>query len=125
MSRRILPSLLLALAVALPLAGAATGQELVLLAFGDSITEGYGDTSSQGGGYPTRLERWLRQRGYDAFVENYGVGGETTSSGLSRIDSVLADGGDFLLLMEGTNDISQRVGIESIRFNLDEMASRA
>ena len=27
--------------------------------------------------------------------------------------------------MEGTNDISQRVGVESIRFNLDEMAGRA
>ncbi len=125
MSRRILPSLLLALAVAVPLAGAAPGQELVLLAFGDSITEGYGDTSSQGGGYPTRLERWLRQRGYDAFVENHGVGGETTSSGLSRIDSVLAGGGDYLLLMEGTNDISRRASVETVAFNLGEMAARA
>ena len=100
-------------------------QEVVFLAFGDSITEGYGDTSSLGGGYPSRLERWLRQEGYDAIVENHGVGGETTSSGLSRIDSVLAGGGDYLLLMEGTNDISRRASVETIAFNLDEMAARA
>ncbi len=104
---------------------AANAQELVFLAFGDSITDGYGDTSNPGGGYPPRLQRWLRQQGYDAVVESHGVGGETTSAGLSRIDSVLAGGGDYLLLMEGTNDISRRVGVESIRFNLDEMASRA
>lgn len=124
MRPRLLPALLLTLA-ATAQASAAFGQQLVFLAFGDSITEGYGDTSSPGGGYPTRLQRWLRQQGYDCFVENYGVGGETTSSGLSRIDSVLDGGGDYLLLMEGTNDISQRVGVESIRFNLDEMAHRA
>ncbi|MEO8195188.1 MAG: GDSL-type esterase/lipase family protein [Thermoanaerobaculia bacterium] len=125
MRLRLLPASLLALGVATLAATAATGQEIRFLAFGDSITVGYGDTSNPGGGYPPRLQRWLRQQGYDAIVESHGVGGETTSSGLSRIDSVLADGGDFLLLMEGTNDISQRVGIESIRFNLDEMASRA
>ena len=125
MRLRLLPASLLALGVGLFAAAGAAGQELRFLAFGDSITEGYGDTSNPGGGYPPRLQRWLRQQGYDAIVENHGVGGETTSSGLSRIDSVLAEGGDFLLLMEGTNDISQRVGIESIRFNLDEMASRA
>ena len=87
---RLLSTLLLAFAVAGSLASAATAQEVVFLAFGDSITEGYGDTSALGGGYTNRLQRWLRQEGYDAVVESYGEGGETTSSGLSRIDSVLA-----------------------------------
>lgn len=125
MRLRLLPASFLALALGLPVVSVADGPALTFLAFGDSVTQGYGDTSNPGGGYPPRLQRWLRQQGYDATVETHGVGGETTSSGLSRIDSVLANGGDFLLLMEGTNDISQRVGIESIRFNLDEMASRA
>ena len=93
-------------------------------AFGDSITDGYGDTTSFHG-YPARLQRWLRQRGWDAKVTQHGRGGETTSQGLSRIDEVLALGGDYLLLMEGTNDVSKHVGIETIRHNLDEMATRA
>lgn len=125
MRLRLLSAALVALALGLPLATWATSPPITFLAFGDSVTQGYGDTSNPGGGYPPRLQRWLRQQGYNATVETYGVGGETTSSGLSRIDSVLAEGGDYLLLMEGTNDISQRVGIESIRFNLGEMASRA
>lgn len=105
-------------------AGVAQAQSFVLRAFGDSITDGYGDTTSLAG-YPARLERRLRQAGYDVVVSKHGVGGETTLAGLSRIDSVLRLGGDFVLLMEGTNDISQRVSIETIRFNLDEMARRA
>lgn len=104
---------------------ALTADPIVFLAFGDSITEGYGDTSQLGGGYTKRLDHWLDQMGYESTVENYGIGGETTAQGLSRIDSVLAEGGDYLLLMEGTNDISRRVSVESILFNLDTMARRA
>jgi len=125
MSRRLPPALLLAIATAGQLASAAPAQQIVFLAFGDSVTDGYGDTSSLGGGYTRRLQRWLIQQGYDSVVESYGIGGETTAQGLSRIDEVLAGGGDYLLLMEGTNDISRHVGIETIRFNLNEMAGRA
>ncbi len=125
MPRRILPALFLALGAAGPICSAVSAQQIVLLAFGDSITQGYGDTSGLGGGYTLRLEHWIDQQGYDSVVENFGVGGERTAQGLSRIDSVLAGGGDFLLLMEGTNDISHHVSVESIRFNLDEMANRA
>lgn len=123
---RLLPIRWLLGALALAVAGGAPaqGQEWVLRAFGDSITEGYGDPTIFNG-YPARLERRLEQAGYDAVVTEHGVGGETTAEGLSRLDEVLALGGDILLLMEGTNDISQHVGVETIRFNLDEMAMRA
>jgi lysophospholipase L1-like esterase len=59
-------------------------------------------------------------------VVNAGFGGEDTAQGLSRLDQVLAaEGGDVLLLMEGTNDISRGLSPETIRFNLDQMAQRA
>ncbi len=58
-------------------------------------------------------------------MTNEGAGGETTAAGLSRVDDVLDQGGDYLLLMEGTNDISSRIGIETITSHLDEMATRA
>lgn len=125
MPRRPLPVLLLVICTAVSQAGAAAAQELVLLAFGDSITDGAGDTSNLGGGYTRRLERSINDQGYFCAVENYGVGGEKTVQGLSRIDDVLAGGGDYLLLMEGTNDISRHVSVETITFNLDEMAARA
>lgn len=125
MPRRLATALYFALGATCMLAPGAAAQQIVMIAFGDSITEGYGDTSSLGGGYTKRLDHWLDQQGYSTLVRNHGVGGETTSQGLSRVDSVLAEGGDYFLLMEGTNDISHRTGIESIRFNLNEMASRA
>ncbi len=125
MPRRHLLAPLLVLAAVASQTTAAAAQELVFLAFGDSITDGAGDTSNLGGGYTLRLQRSINQQGYDCVVENYGVGGEKTAQGLSRIDSVLAGGGDYLLLMEGTNDITRHVSVETITFNLNEMAARA
>src|SRR5690606_26495057 len=65
------------------------------------------------------------QRSVSAQVENRGQAGETTSGGLSRINRVLNDGGDVLLLMEGTNDVNNRTSNETIAFNLGEIAGRA
>lgn len=96
------------------------------VAFGDSITEGFGDDSGRREkGYPPRLVEILAARGVTATVDNYGLGGETTAEALSRIGPVLSRGGDVLLLMEGTNDIGLRLSPETVRFNLAEMARRA
>jgi lysophospholipase L1-like esterase len=95
------------------------------IAFGDSITEGFGDALGQG--YPPRLQKLLTDRGQNALVINRGLSGETTAGGLSRINQVLASAvtGDVLLLMEGTNDINARLSPETIIFNLDQIAQRA
>jgi lysophospholipase L1-like esterase len=97
------------------------------VAFGDSITSGVGDDpGNPNPGYPPRLEQLLRDAGRESAVLNRGVGGERTPEGLARIDQVLAaEGGDVLLLMEGSNDISREIGVETTLFNLAEMARRA
>ena len=99
--------------------------QTVYVAFGDSITEGVGDVGPDGGpnaGYPIRLQGLL---GVGATVRNRGLSGERTPEGLARLPSVLAEGGDVLLLMEGSNDISRHIALETTLFNLDEMARRA
>lgn len=117
--------MLLALLGSVALARPASGQT-VYVAFGDSITEGFGDDSGNDEkGYPPRLEQILNNRGVVAEVRNEGLGGETTTEGLSRLNRVLSEGGDVLLLMEGTNDIGQRLSPETIAFNLALMAERA
>lgn len=123
MSRALAALLLLGLG----LPGAAEGQTATrYVAFGDSITAGTGDDPErEAKGYPPRLAAELADRGVDAEVVNRGLGGETTGEGLTRLEEVLAEGGDVLLLMEGTNDVSRRVSLETIRFNLAEMARKA
>jgi len=96
------------------------------IAFGDSITAGVGDDEARAEkGYPPRLQALLVQAGLDAVVENHGLGGEKTAEGVERVEQVLAGGGDVLLLMEGSNDISREISIESTRFNLREIARKA
>ena len=83
------------------------------------ITFGIGDTDPTQEGYPSRLRPLLAAGGIaEPRVENHGLPGERTAGGLTRIDSVLDRGGDFILIMEGTNDIlSREVSVETISFN--------
>lgn len=105
----------------------AAAQVTTYIAFGDSITHGYGDDPNRAEkGYPPRLQALLEQRGRNAVVINAGLNGETTAEGVSRLPSVLAQNpANVLLLMEGTNDINAKVSLETITFNLDRMAQKA
>lgn len=114
-----------ALALALALAAPAAAQT-VYKALGDSITAGsFDDPTRAEPGYPPRLEDILEDRGVPAIVENHGFPGESTAEALARLDSVLAGGGDVLLLMEGTNDLGLRISNETIAHNLDAIGDRA
>jgi len=105
---------------------AQTAESEKYLAFGDSITEGIGDTNAGETGYPTRLQALLRQGGKDGVkVVNHGRKGENTVQGLSRIDSILKSGGDVILIMEGSNDILDKISTGTTVFNLQQMLDRA
>jgi lysophospholipase L1-like esterase len=126
-SPRRLASALLLLGLLPSLAAAQTAPRKYL-AFGDSITFGVGDDPNRARlGYTPRLENLLQTAGVSATVLNFGVGGEDTLMGVSRINTVLPQGapGDVLILMEGTNDISRGIDLETTIFDLDRMADRA
>lgn len=120
-----------ALGVLLAAAAAPGLAQTRYVAFGDSITEGINFDElctcqcREECGYPRRLEDRLQGFGINATVDNRGRGGETTPMGVTRIDKTLTQGGDVLLLMEGTNDISREVSMETTLFNLSEMARKA
>ncbi|HSL84376.1 MAG TPA: GDSL-type esterase/lipase family protein [Thermoanaerobaculia bacterium] len=128
MSRRRSPALL---AVLLALTALPAAGQTKYVAFGDSITEGTGfdDPSRQCPeecGYAPRLEALLDGAGMPSEVVNAGKGGERTPEGLTRLPDVLAEhGGDVLLLMEGSNDVSRSISPETTLFNLNEMARTA
>ena len=126
--RRILPVGLLPFVTAAALvAGAvsATAEPLKILAFGDSLTAGYGlDELSDA--FPAQLERALRARGHDVRVIQSGVSGETTTGGLNRIDWALGEKPDAVIVELGGNDglraIDPAVTEKSLRGIVDRIA---
>lgn len=91
-----------------------------LLAFGDSLSYGYGTKNPSRESYPAVLARLTGQR-----VINAGVNGETTAEGLQRIDTLLQQYQPGLtLLCLGGNDLLQRIPEERIRANLAAMIEK-
>jgi lysophospholipase L1-like esterase len=127
-SRLAFAGLLFGAAAAVSAPAAAQTAGTTYFAFGDSITAGVGDNPGrERSGYPPRLQTLLLNAGVNATVDNQGMPGEKTPDGLSRIDSVLVKGkpGDVLILMEGTNDVTRAISLETTIFDLDTMAARA
>jgi lysophospholipase L1-like esterase len=93
------------------------------IGFGDSITFGSMNGPGMGVGYVPRLQTLLVDNFSDPLVVNRGIPGEPTWEGVSRINSVIAmELGLYLLLMEGTNDITEfDYSSETTAFNLEQM----
>ena len=87
------------------------------VAFGDSLTEGYG--ASPGADYPTQLSKLL-----GVPIRNLGVAGETSGDGLKRITEVEAIGPRVVLLCFGGNDVLQGLPRDQMFANLSAMIDR-
>lgn len=81
---------------------AQADDEVTILAFGDSLTAGLGvDPDSA---FPPKLEAALKARGHKVKIINAGVSGDTASAGRDRLDWVLTDDVDAVILELGAND---------------------
>jgi len=86
-----------------------------ILAFGDSLTVGYG--VAQQNSYPSVLSELSGRR-----VINAGVSGEVTAEGLLRLPETLEQTQpDLLILLEGGNDILRNKGQAAAKKNLASM----
>ncbi|MDX1781405.1 MAG: arylesterase, partial [Thalassovita sp.] len=74
-----------------------------LIAFGDSLTQGYGLIEQEG--FVPQLRAWLAQQGATVRVINAGVSGDTTAGGLARIDWSLTRDVQGMILALGGNDV--------------------
>jgi lysophospholipase L1-like esterase len=97
------------------------------IAFGDSITYGSMNGPFQGVGYPPRLHDLLGDIFLDPVVINRGMPGENTWEAVSRIGPVVtSDLALYLLLMEGTNDVSWLdYSLSTTAFNLRQILTTA
>jgi acyl-CoA thioesterase I len=91
----------------------------VIVAFGDSLSAGYG--LDAGESYPDYLQKALDEKGYSYRVVNQGVSGDTTSGGVERIPQALAEKPEIVILELGGNDGLRGLPVTLSKENLDKM----
>ena len=91
----------------------------VIVAFGDSMTAGYGVPAEQS--YPAQLQKSLDALGYKYRVVNMGVTGDTTSGGRGRLSRVLGSNPVIVILELGSNDRANGMSQKQTEDNLDQM----
>ena len=124
MNRRSIATALLSMMLigAAPPIAASSGDRPLVLAFGDSLTAGYG--LEQGLGFAPQLQATLRRHGIKAEVVDGGVSGDTTEAGKARLGWTL-DGlkrrPDRVILELGANDMLRGLDPQLSQANLDIM----
>jgi acyl-CoA thioesterase I len=96
----------------------STIEGTTIIAFGDSLTAGYGLPINES--YPAQLQLALDKMDLKTTVINSGVSGETTRGNLERANFIRTQNPDLVLLGIGGNDALRLLPIEETIKNLDE-----
>ncbi|MGP9689116.1 GDSL-type esterase/lipase family protein [Psychrobacter sp. AOP22-C1-C5] len=83
-----------------------------VVALGDSLTYGYGANSETA--YPTVLAQLTKWN-----VINAGVNGDTSADVLARVEDIVKQAPDLVLLGVGGNDVLQRIPPDTTRANIN------
>lgn len=97
--------------------------EIVVVALGDSLTQGYGLFEEDG--FVPQLDGWLDAQGHDVQLINAGVSGDTTTGGLSRVAWTLSDNVDAMIVALGGNDLLRGIDPGLSRSNLEGILQAA
>ena len=92
-----------------------------LAVLGDSLAV----SPSREQGFPSVLQKRIDEARLDWTVINAGVRGDTTAGGLRRLEPVLADRPNVVLVALGANDGLRGVETTTISRNLSEIISRS
>jgi len=98
----------------------AQAAEKLVLAFGDSLTAGYGLKPNES--FPAQLQAALRKDGVQVRVHNAGVSGDTTAQGKARLNWVLRSfprSPDLAIVELGGNDMLRGIDPAQTRANLN------
>lgn len=94
-----------------------------MLAFGDSLTQGYGLPEADG--FVPKLESWLQAQGIEAEVINGGVSGDTSAGGAARAAWSLTPEVDAMIVTLGGNDLLRGIEPEVTRANIATILEEA
>jgi acyl-CoA thioesterase I len=93
-----------------------------VLFLGTSLTAGYGLGEELA--FPARLQERIDSAGLPFRVVNAGISGETSAGGVRRIDWMLQQPVDVLVLELGANDGLRGLDVAALRDNLDTIIRR-
>jgi acyl-CoA thioesterase-1 len=100
----------------------AQSAPLTIVAYGDSLTAGYGLPPKAA--FPVQLQAALKAKGHDVEVVNAGVSGDTTAAALERFDWAVPDTARAAIVELGANDGLRGLSVESTRTNLQAVIDR-
>jgi acyl-CoA thioesterase-1 len=100
----------------------AADRPITIVALGDSLTAGLGLPSQDA--FPAKLQKALAAKGITVTIADAGVSGDTTSSGLARLDWSVPAGTDGVILELGANDALRGLDPAVPRAALDAILRR-
>ncbi len=101
----------------------AAEEEILVIFLGDSLTAGYQLGEAQA--FPAHVEAALIAAGHGVRVVNAGISGDTTTGGLDRLDWLLRQQPDVLVVGLGGNDGLRGTALETSEANLRAIVLRA
>ena len=93
----------------------ATAQNLIV-ALGDSLTEGFGVSKEEA--FPYLVEQELIRKGYSIRIINAGISGSTSASAPSRMQWYVRVKPDIVILALGGNDGLRGLSVQHMKKNL-------
>lgn len=90
-----------------------------LVALGDSLTAGYGLAPQDG--FTAQLQTALLAKGHRVIVHNGGVSGDTSAGGLARLDWVVNDKTQAVIVELGANDMLRGLSPQMTEKNLRQI----
>jgi acyl-CoA thioesterase-1 len=100
----------------------ASDRPVKIAMLGDSLTAGYGLRAEDA--LPNQLEKRLKASGQSVTIVNHGVSGDTSEGGLQRLDWMLGDKPDIVIVALGGNDALRGLDPKQTEQNLDQIVGR-
>lgn len=114
---RLLSKAIAAIALVFALAAPLRAEQVALVAFGDSLTQGYGLLEHEG--FVPQMRAWLKAQGADVRLVNAGVSGDTTAGGAARIEWTLTEDIQGIAIALGGNDLLRGLDPAEARRNIE------
>lgn len=95
----------------------------LVIFLGDSLSAGYGLGEAEA--FPALLAESLREAEHPIRIVNAGISGDTSAGGLARVDWLLAQDPDLMVVELGANDGLRGLALEETEDNLDQIIRRS